>query len=159
MGIEINRELFDSRGLIRRPHVYMLVAYDECCGEFAFIKFGYSIDAYARAAGLRTACPLKWLRYTIIECTNQRVARDLEHALLNEFKDDSCGGEWVKVRWMVPEVRKDILARTMWAVRALIITTPSIIEVDPAIVVWAQNIKTKVNRKRSTDRGRDDRRA
>lgn len=151
MSIELARGRFDSRGRIRRPHVYMLVARDECCGDFAFVKFGYSLDAYARAAGLRTACPLPWLRYTIIECTDVEHARGLERALLNHFAAQSCGGEWLKVRWMDAAVRKDMLQRTASIIKTLIVT-PNIIEVDPAEVAGAVAIKSYVNKTLSAGR-------
>lgn len=144
MSVEFARGRFDTRGRIRRPHVYMLVAYDECCGEFAFVKFGYSVDAYARAGGLRTACPLPWIRYTIIECTDVETARSLERALLYHFASASCGGEWLKVRWLDAQVRTDLLKRTAAIVKTLIVT-PTIIEVDPVEVTGAVYIKRRVN--------------
>ena len=142
---------FDTRGMVRRPHVYMLVAHDPCCGQYAFIKFGRSVDAYTRAAGLRTACPLPWIRYTIIECAHMFMARALERALLKHFTEHSCGGEWLKVAWLDQAVRRNLLRDTASIVRQFM-AKASIIEVDPAVIVQSAAIKRHVNRELSSKR-------
>ena len=144
MGVEIARGRYDSRGRWRRAYVYMLVAYDVCCADFAFIKFGHSRDAYARATGLRTACPLQWIRYTIIECSRLQEARTLEAALLRHFSMYRCSGEWIKVEWLKKEMQRQIL-KDVAAVVKLHIRVPVITEVDPIAIVAAQHIKDHVN--------------
>ena len=144
MGVEIARGRYDSRGRWRRAYVYMLVAYDVCCADFAFIKFGHSRDAYARAAGLRTACPLQWLRYTIIECPRLQEARTLESVLLAHFSPYACSGEWIKVEWLKKEVQRQLLKEVAALVKRHI-HAPVITEVDPLAIVAAQTIRRYVN--------------
>jgi hypothetical protein len=75
MGAVTVNGLFLSDGRLNNKHyVYLLFTHDPEVGETGYVKIGNAQDTAERTITLSTACPIPWVRLTMLLVKQKRIS-------------------------------------------------------------------------------------
>jgi len=140
--------MFDNTGMLAcKSYVYLFIVHDpEASGQVGYVKFGQSKNPLERAATIKTGCPIPLVRLTLVQAPNQKSARSLEQALLQQYAGMQSQGEWIRIFWGDKEQRSKFFKEIAATIR-LHVRSPKIMEVNPAHIFAAAEASRGLRKK------------